>query len=543
MSAAAGVGYRAAACPRRAALLIALAAVGFDPAFAAPAAAPDAEAIAGLTAEELRARLERGELTAAAVTDAFLARIAELDDAGPRLNAIVDLNPDARRIAAELDRAFAEAGPQGPLHGLPVVLKANIDTGDRMPTHAGSLALADHRAPEDAHLVTRLRAAGAVVLGKANLSEWANFRGEHSTSGWSSVGGQTRNPYVLDRNPCGSSSGSAVAVAAGLAPLAVGTETDGSIVCPSAINGIVGIKPTVGTVSRHGIIPISHTQDTAGPMARTVADAALLLGVLVDHDPRDPAPRRFPAGTSFLPDPALTRLEGLRIGVNRSYFGAGEYPALERIYQAALDRLEALGAVLVDDVVPELPERLFDAELDVMLYEFKAGLNAYLASHPVPEDRNTLAELIVWNRAHADRVMPVFGQELFVRAEAKGGLDDAAYTRALADGPQRMQEILGRLLETERLDALVTLAGSFAWKTDWVAGDRYIAGSSSLAAMSGFPSISVPAGDVAGLPVGIAFVGEPFSEPRLIRIAYAFEQTTGWRRKPAFVPTLERPAR
>lgn len=505
---------------------------------AARAAPP--EPLTELTAEELRIRLARGELTAAAVTDAFLARIAELDDAGPRLDAIVELNPDARRIAAELDRSFAVRGPSGPLHGVPVVLKANIDTGDRMSTHAGSLALADHRAPEDAHLVARLRAAGAVILGKANLSEWANFRGVHSTSGWSSAGGQTRNPYVLDRNPCGSSSGSAVAVAARLAPLSVGTETDGSIVCPAAVNGIVGIKPTVGTVSRHGLIPISQIQDTAGPMARTVTDAALLLAALVDPDPRDPGARRFPAGTpSFLPDPALTRLDGLRVGVFRRYFGAGEFPALELAYQAALNRLTDLGAVLVDDVPLALPERLFEAEREVMLYEFKAGLNAYLANHPVADDRNTLAELIVWNQTHAEQVMPVFGQELFLQAEATPGLDDPRYARALTDGPQCMREILTRLFEAEALDALVTLAGSFAWKTDWVAGDRYIAGSSSLAAMSGFPSVAVPAGDVQGLPIGIAFVGKPFSEPHLIRIAYAFEHATGWRAQPAFVPTLE----
>jgi amidase len=409
-----------------------------------------------------------------------------------------------------------------------------------MPTHAGSLALAGHYPAEDAHLVGLLRDAGAVILGKTNLSEWANFRGESSTSGWSSVGGQTRNPYVLDRNPCGSSSGSAVAVAARLAPLAVGTETDGSIVCPSGVNGIVGIKPTVGTVSRHGIVPISHTQDTAGPMARTVVDAALLLDALVGHDARDPAPRRFAEATpSFLPDPAVTRLDGLRIGVNRNYHGAGDYPGLELLYQQALGRLDELGAVLVDDLELELPDELFEAELDVMLYEFKAGLNAYLASHPVPDDRDTLAELIVWNQNHAERVMPIFGQELFIQAEAKGGLDAGAYRQALQNGPQRMRAILNDLLDAHDLDAMITMATSFAWKTDWVAGDRFMAGSSSLAAMSGFPSVAVPAGYVSGLPVAVAFVGVPFTEPRLIQIAYAFEQATETRREPGFLPTLE----
>lgn len=496
--------------------------------------------IARLSATELEARLQTGDLTAAAVTDAFLARIAAVDDAGPTLNAILEINPEVRDIAAGLDERFAAAGPVGPLHGLPVVLKANIDTGDRMATDAGSLALADHHAPDDAFLVARLRAAGAVILGKANLSEWANFRGRHATSGWSSVGGQTRNPYVLDRNPCGSSSGPAVAVAARLAPLAVGTETDGSIICPSSINGVVGIKPTVGTVSRHGIIPISATQDTAGPMGRTVMDAALLLSVMVGYDPEDPAPKRFPADhPALLPEAAPRPLEGLRIGVNRSYYGVGAYPAIGAIYERAVSELQALGATIVDPIELELPDSMFDAEQQAMLYEFKAGLNDYLASHPVPEDRNTLAKLIAWNRDHADRVMPIFGQELFEEAEAKGDLTDEAYAKALQDGADRMRGQLAKVLTDNHLDALLTVAGSFAWKTDWVAGDRFMVGSSSLAAMSGFPNITVPAGAVSGLPIGIAFVAEPLAEPRLTRIAYAFEQATRARREPTFRPTLE----
>ncbi len=493
-----------------------------------------------LSAIELGARLRAGEISAAAVTGAFLARIAAIDDAGPQLNAMAEINPEARAIAAGLDQRFAAGGPLGVLHGLPVVVKANVDTGDRMVTHAGSLALAEHRAPTDAVVVARLRAAGAVILGKTNLSEWANFRGENATSGWSSAGGQTRNPYVLDRNPCGSSSGSAVAVAARLAPLAVGTETDGSIICPSGISGVVGIKPTVGTVSRRGIVPISSTQDTAGPMARTVRDAALLLSAMVHYDPADPGARRFPGDA-----PALTaevppgRLDGLRLGVTRNYYGAGSYPAIETVYAEALARLEALGAILVDPADVALERSLFEAERNVMLYEFKAGLNAYLASHPVPGDRDSLAKLIAWNDAHAERVMPFFGQELFLQANATGDLTDEAYRRALDEGPRRMRTLLEDVFTRHALDALITVAASFAWKTDWLAGDHFMIGSSSPAAMAGFPAIAVPAGHVSGLPVGVAFVGQDFTEPRLIRIAGAFEQAAPAHREPTFRPTLE----
>ncbi|MEQ8857232.1 MAG: amidase [Pseudomonadales bacterium] len=505
----------------------------------AAARTPD---VTELTATTLAEKIRAGELSAAAVTAAYLERIAAIDSAGPTLNAIVELNPEAEANAAALDRYFQAHGSKGPLHGIPVILKANVDTADRMPTHAGSLALADHVAAVDAHLVTRLRNAGAVILGKTNLSEWANFRSNESSSGWSSVGGQTRNPHVLDRNPCGSSSGSAVAVAARLAPLAVGTETDGSIICPSAINGIVGIKPTVGTVSRHGIIPISHTQDTAGPMARSVSDAALLLEVLVDADPADPGARRFPDGPPTFTGAATgTRLDGVRIGVFRNYFGAGELAAVDAIVERSVEQLGRLGAELVDPVALTPDPGMFDAEYQVMLFEFKAGLNAYLADHPVPEDRDTLAELIVWNRDHADTVMPLFGQGVFLEAVDKGGLDDPDYLAALQNGPLRMRAALAAIFAEQDLDALLTAAGSFAWKTDWLAGDRFMVGSSSLAAMSGFPSITVPAGNVRGLPVGVAFVGPPFSEAGLIQIARSFEHATDARLEPRFVPTLETP--
>lgn len=504
----------------------------------ATAAAPD---LTRYSAAELRDGLAAGEISAVAVTEAFLARIAAIDQAGPALNAVIELNPDARDIAEELDARLPVHGPKGLLHGIPVLLKANIDTGDDMATHAGSLALADHHAPADAHLVARLRNAGAVILGKANLSEWANFRSNRSSSGWSSVGGQTKNPHVLDRNPCGSSSGSAVAVAARLVPLAVGTETDGSIICPAGINGIVGIKPTVGTVSRGGIIPISHTQDTAGPMARTVTDAALLLEAMVGFDPDDPDARRYlDSDQTFTPDPARQDLEGLRIGVFRDYHGAGDYPDVDAVFDTAVAAIQNLGATTVDTLEVEADPAMFDAEYQVMLYEFKAGLNAYLASHPVPDDRNSLAGIIDWNRRHADRVMPIFGQEVLLAAQEKGGLDEEAYRNALANGPERMRALLGDLLANNDLDAIVTVANSFAWKTDWLAGDRFMVGSSSMAAMSGFPSVTVPAGHVRGLPVGVSFIGGPFAEPGLIQMAYAFEQATQARLEPAFQLTLER---
>jgi amidase len=501
------------------------------------------EIIIRMTATELQQQLQTGALTALDVSRAFLARIGAVDKTGPSVNAIIEINPDAETLAAELDTEFAARGPRGPLHGLPVVLKASIDTGDRMATSAGSLALAGHRAPRDAHVVARLRAAGAVVLGKTNMSEWANFRSTRSTSGWSSLGGQTRNPYVLDRNPCGSSSGSAVAVAALLAPLALGTETDGSIVCPAGINGIVGVKPTVGTVSRSGIIPISQTLDTPGPMARTVADAALLLQAMIDADPQDSGARGFPGGPpSLLPDPQRTRLDGLRVGVLRSYVGAGKYPAVDEVYQSAVDVLAALGATVVDPLEYRLAPEQYAAEYEVMLYEFRHGLNAYLASGELPHDRSNLAAIIAWNEAHPERTLAIFDQEVLKAADAKGDLTEEDYLQALETGPERVRADLAALLAEHDLDALVGAANSFAWKTDWLAGDRFMVGSSTLAAMAGFPSVSVPAGQVSGLPVGVAFVGAPFSEARLLQIAYVFEQSTRALREPAFLPTLEKVA-
>jgi amidase len=493
------------------------------------------------TAVTLKDQLATGEVTALQVTQAYMERIAAVDDSGPRLNAVIELNPDAEKIARDLDAHFAEHGPKGPLHGLPVLLKANIDTGDSMATSAGSLALADHVAEEDAYLVARLREAGAVILGKANLSEWANFRSTSSTSGWSSVGGQTRNPYVLDRNPCGSSSGSAVAVAASLTALAVGTETDGSVVCPAGITGVVGIKPTVGAVSRHGIVPIAHSQDTAGPMAKSVMGAALLLEAMAGHDPRDPAPRRFPADApSLLPEVGQTDLAGRRIGVLRTYWGAGDYPRTEAIYERSVEILRELGATIVDPI--ELPEdeRIGEAEYQVLLYEFKADLNAYLEGHDVAADRDSLADLIAFNERNRDTVMPIFGQEIFHAAEVMGDLNDPGYLEALTASADRMREALEAVFAGQRLDALLAPTNGPAWKTDWVNGDDFSVGSSEIAAISGNPSVTVPAGSVSGLPIGVSFIGPALSEPSLIRIAYAFEQATRARTEPTFIETLEK---
>jgi len=486
-------------------------------------------------------RLASGELSAAELTRAYLRRIAAVDASGPTLNAIIEVNPDAERIASELDAHFRLHGPKGPLHGLPVVLKANIDTGDRMATSAGALAMADHKATTDAFIVSRLRDAGAVILGKTNMSEWANFRSTSSSSGWSSLGGQVRNPYVLDRNPCGSSSGSAVAVAASLAALAVGTETDGSIVCPAGLNGIVGIKPTLGTVSRAGIIPIAHSQDTAGPMAKTVMGAALLLEAMVAADSRDAGAVAFPAPRGgFMPDPAQTSLEGTRIGIWRTYLGAGKDPRVEALLARSIDALRKLGAQIIDPVEPAADDSIIGAEFQVLLSEFKADLNAYLASHDVADDRDTLEELIAYNERHRDAVMPIFGQEIFYAAQATPGLSDPAYLQALAASRTRVRESLAATFGEHELDALLAPTNAPAWKTDWVLGDHFSIASSRLAAISGYPSVAVPAGDIQGLPVGVSFVGPELSESALLQIAYAFEQATRARAEPTFIPTLER---
>jgi amidase len=496
--------------------------------------------LANLNAVTLQQQLASGDLSAAELTGAYLARINTIDAAGPTLRAILEVNPDAEQIARELDIHFQNHGPIGPLHGLPVVLKANVDTGDRLATSAGSQALAQHIASADAFLVSRLRDAGAVILGKANMSEWANLRSTSSSSGWSSLGGQVRNPYVLDRNPCGSSSGSAVAVAASLAALAVGTETDGSIVCPAGLSGVVGIKPTVGTVSRTGIIPVAHSQDTAGPMAKTVTGAALLLQAMVAHDENDSGSIELPDSASLLPDPAETSLAGTRVGVWRTYPGADKHPRVEAVYARSIEVLRSLGAQIVEpiDLVPD--EAIGNAEYQVLLSEFKADLNAYLQSHNIAEDRDTLEELIAYNVRNKDTVMPIFGQEIFHAAQATTGLADPAYLEALAGSGERVREALIAVFSRHNLDALIAPTNAPAWKTDWVGGDHFSVGSSGLAAISGYPSITVPAGYVSGLPIGVSFVGLALGEASLIQIAYAFEQATLARVEPTFIPTLER---
>jgi amidase len=479
---------------------------------------------------ELHDQMQRGELRVEELTAWYLERIESIDATGVTLNAIIEVNPDAIAIARSLDEEWRLSGPRGPLHGIPVVLKANIDTADRMHTHAGSLALASHQPPRDAFVVSRLRDSGAVILGKANLSEWANFRSTHSSSGWSSIGGQTRNPYDTARNPCGSSSGSAVAVAANLASVAVGTETDGSVVCPSGVNGIVGIKPTLGLVSRSGIIPIAHSQDTAGPMARTVRDAAILLTAMTGVDANDPAslaaPETVPDYTANL---AADGLEGRRIGVLRSYTGAGSDPRVEALFEDSIAVLREQAADITDPV--EIDTNGIDAaELEVLYYEFKADLNRYLEQSGAPVE--SLAAVIRFNEANAETVMPIFGQEHMLTAQTRGPLTEPAYEAALAASGAAMRERLTAVMDEHSLDALIAPTNGPAWMTDPVNGDNYRIGSSSFAAVSGFPNITVPAGFVAGLPIGLSFIGRAFTEKDLIEMAYAFEQASLARRPP-----------
>ena len=506
------------------------------------AAGTDDFPLAEATIAELQAGLADGAWTTRAIAEAYLTRIDEIDGRGPALRSVLETNPDALDIADQLDLERREGRLRGPLHGIPVLLKDNIDTADRMTTTAGSLALAGWVPPEDSAVAARLRGAGALLLGKANLSEWANFRSTRSSSGWSGRGGQCRNPYVLDRNPCGSSSGSGAAVSANLAAVAIGTETDGSIVCPSSANGIVGIKPTVGLISRAGIIPISHTQDTAGPMARTVRDAAVVLGVLAGADPRDPASadsglRGLDDYTPFL-DPA--GLRDVRIGVARHLLGF--HDGVDRLVEEAVDAMRAAGAVVVDPV--ELgtgPGRgaLQMAEAEVLFYEFKAGLNAYLAARGPAAEVRSLADLIAFNERNAEAEMPYFGQERLIAAEAKGPLSEPAYLAALAAARRLSRaEGIDRTMDGHRLDAVVAPTGGPAWVTDLVNGDHFGGSSSGYPAVAGYPNVTVPAGAVHGLPVGVSFFGRAWSEPTLVRIAYAFEQTVQARRAPGFRPTI-----
>ncbi len=502
-----------------------------------PAAAADvapAVDVAELSASEARRQMEGGTLTARALTEAYLSRIAAVDKAGPTLNSIIELNPSALADAERLDAERAAGRVRGPMHGLPVLLKDNIDTVG-MANSAGSLALADNRPEQDAFLVTRLREAGAVILGKTNLSEWANFRSTRSSSGWSSRGGQTKNPYVLDRNPCGSSAGTGTAVAASLAAVGVGTETDGSILCPASVAGLVGLKPTVGLVSRTGIIPISISQDTAGPMTRTVTDAALLLGAMAGRDAADPAAGDGAPGKDYLSGLTTEALAGKRLGVVRQ--AMGYHPDVDAAMERAIATMTAAGATVVDVEVATY-NRWSQPEFEVLLYEFKDGLNKYLASSASPH--KSLEALIAWNTANRETAMPFFGQEIFEQAQAKGPLTDAAYTRARTTARQLAgRDGLLAALDGKQLDALIAPAMAPAWPTDHVLGDHFVGAGYGMAAVAGTPSLTVPMGETHGLPLGLAFMGRAHAEAELLALGYAFEQKTNARTAPAFKPTLE----
>jgi amidase len=491
-----------------------------------------------ITIDGVQKDFESGQYTSHSLTEKYLARIQEIDKAGPNINAVIEINPDALQMADALDQERKAKGPQGPLHGIPILIKDNIDTGDRMQTTAGSLALAGTTAPNDSFVASRLRKAGAVILGKTNLSEWANIRSSHSTSGWSGRGGLTRNPYALDRNPCGSSSGTGAGVSANLCVAGLGTETDGSVVCPSSSNGLAGMKPTVGLVSRSGIIPISQSQDTAGPMARTVRDVAILLSAMAGADLQDPATAGSQGKlahdyTKFL-DPQ--GLKGARLGVVRKYCGFND--AVDRLMDTLLNEIKRAGAEIIDPADIPTIGKFDDSELTVFYYELKAGLAAYLARRPDSAVKN-LKDVIEFNEHNRDREMPYFDQDIFLKSEQKGSLTAKEYLDALALNHRLSRaEGIDFVMDKFKLDALVAPTGGPAWITDLINGDHATGGSSSAAAVAGYPNINVPAGNLWGLPVGISFFGRAWSEPTLLKIAYSFEQLTHARQKPRFLPTI-----
>jgi amidase len=494
---------------------------------------------------ELQDAMKAGKQTARSLAEKYRDRIEDIDKKGPAINSVIEPNSDALDIADALDRERKDKGPRGPLHGVPVLIKDNIDTADRMATTAGSLALVGAKPPKDSFVAERLRKAGAVILGKTNLSEWANIRSSNSTSGWSGRGGLTRNPYALDRNTSGSSAGSAAAVAASLCAAAVGTETDGSIVSPSSVNGIVGLKPTVGLVGRSGIIPISHTQDTAGPMGRTVRDVAILLGALAGADPDDalspylpPRPEGEALGGDYTTFLDADGLKGARIGVVRRLFGS--HAAVDAVIDDALKAMEKQGATLVDPAAIPTQGRLRAMELLVFLYELKAGLNAYLERLGPDAPVHSLKEIIEFNKKNRKKEMLYFGQDLFLKAEALGPLTSDEYLEAVKQNCRlSRQEGIDAAMDKEKLDALVAPTAGPAWVTDLVHGGGGAGGSSSAAAVAGYPNITVPAGQVFGLPVGISFFGRAWSEPTLLKLAYAFEQATKARKAPRFLPTAD----
>jgi amidase len=488
---------------------------------------------------DLASGLAQGKWTSERLVRLYLSRIDAIDRNGPKLGAVLALNPDAAAIATQLDQERASGKLRGPLHGIPILLKDNIETQDPIATTAGSLALADWRAPQDAFVAQRLRAAGAIVLGKTNLSEWANFRSTHATSGWSGRGGQTKNPYALDRNPSGSSSGSGAGASANLCAAAIGSETDGSVTSPSSINGLAGIKPTVGLVSRTGIIPISASQDTAGPMARTVRDVAILLSAMTGVDAQDPATaasqgKSAPDYTRFL-DP--NGLRGARLGIARKFFAGNT--AMDAFLNNCIDTLKKAGAEVIDPADLATHGQMDAPEQEVLFYEFKDGVNRYLARLPAGTPARTLKDLIAFNEKNRDREMPFFAQELFLQAEAKGPLTDPAYTKARADCVRlSRQDGIDALLAKYKLDAIVTLTSGPAWFTDHVNGDRDTGGCTTPAAVAGYPHITVPAGFYGGLPIGLSFFSAAWSEPTLFKLAYSWEQQVNARRKPAFAATL-----
>lgn len=489
-----------------------------------------------LTISDLQEGMKSGKWTAQSLVRKYLERINDIDRSGPKINSVIEINPEAAAIAEALDQERKQGGLRGPLHGIPILIKDNIDTADRMTTTAGSLALEGSHATRDAFVAKKLREAGAIILGKTNLSEWANFRSIHSTSGWSGRGGQTKNAYALDRNPCGSSSGSGAAAAANLCAAAIGTETDGSVVCPSSSNSLVGIKPTVGLISRAGIIPISHSQDTAGPMARTVRDAAILLGALTGVDASD-AVTKPSVGKSFIDYTQFLDKDGLsgaRLGVSRKNFGFND--SVDKLMSDLIGELKRLGAVVIDPANIPTSGKFDDSELEVLLYEFKADLNAYLGRLGTSARVHSLKEVIEFNEKNSEREMPFFGQDLFIKAEAKGPLTSKPYLAALAKNHllARTQGI-DFVMKKNRLDALIAPTGGPAWPTDWANGDHFTGGYSSASAVAGYPHITVPAGYVFGLPVGISFFAGAWSEPKLIKIAYAFEQATKARKPPRFL--------
>ncbi len=494
-----------------------------------------------MTIGDLQEGMKTGKYTARAVTEKYLARIEAVDKSGPAVNSVIEGNPDAAEIAESLDRERKEKGARGPLHGIPVLIKDNIDTADKMMTTAGSLALVDApKPPRDSFVAAQLRKAGAVILGKTNLSEWANIRSSHSSSGWSGRGGLTRNPYALDRNPCGSSSGTGAGISANFATGGIGTETDGSIVCPSSSNGLAGIKPTVGLVSRAGIIPISHSQDTAGPMCRTLRDAAIMLGTIAGVDPEDTATSESQGKshtdyTKFLDEKGL---KGARIGVARKYFGFSE--GVDAIMAEAINIMKREGATIVDPADIETFGKFDESESLVFDYELKADMEKYLARRGPASPMKTLKDLIDFNNQNAAKEMPYFGQDIFLRAEKRGPLSSREYIDALEKNHRLTRaEGIDAVMDKNKLDALIAPTGGPAWVTDLITGDHFGGGSSNAAAVAGYPNINVTAGNIFGLPVGISFFGRAWSEPTLLKIAYGFEQATKTRKAPRFLPTAD----